>query len=120
MVAGGILREQAGVDCKGIAHGNFQCDGTVVGDYRDSMPLFYVEIYRTLQKQNLIVIKTSKSHSILNRMQNVLYESNCIMNINRTCWGGAKTSSFGKLFWLDTVRQKESHIKIIAGKCVTG
>ena len=69
-----------------------------MGDYRDSMPLFYVEIYRTLQRQNLIVIKTSKSHSILNRMQNVLYESNCIMNINRTCGGGAKTSSFGKLF----------------------
>ena len=66
------------------------------------MPLFYVEIYRTLQRQNLIVIKTFKSHSILNRMQNVIYESNCIMNINGKCGGRAKTGSFGKqcLDWI--------------------
>lgn len=32
MVAGGMLREQGVVDCKGIAHGNFQGDGTVLCD----------------------------------------------------------------------------------------
>lgn len=32
VVAGGMLREQGVVDCKGIAHGNFQGDGTVLCD----------------------------------------------------------------------------------------
>lgn len=32
VIAGEILREQDVVDYKGIAHGNFQCDGTVLCD----------------------------------------------------------------------------------------
>ena len=54
------------------------------------MPLFYVKIYRTLQRQNLIIYKSIKSHSILDRIQNVIYKFNCIKNINRKCGGGAK------------------------------
>ena len=41
VVAGGILREQGVVDCKGITHGNFQCDGTVLGDYHDAEHMIY-------------------------------------------------------------------------------
>lgn len=51
MVAGGILREQGVVDCKGIAHGSFQCDGTVLGDYHDGeyMTLCHFSMSRSIE-----------------------------------------------------------------------
>ena len=51
VVAGRILREQGVVDCKGITHGNFQCDGTVLGDYHDGehMTLCHFSMSRSIE-----------------------------------------------------------------------